>query len=319
LFHGRFPAYVLNLSIDPATVDANAHPAKLEVRFRDSRRVHGFVSQSIDTALQETRPGGHEHAPARHAVSEHRTTDAPRSPLPSLSRQHGLGFAQHASGPSRSAVRESFSLYQSAAEASDQTETQDIPPMGFALAQLAGVYILAENARGLILVDMHAAHERIVYEKLKKHFADRSIVRQPLLVPETVRVAEHEADRVEASGDLLAQVGLVVDRSGPTSVSIREVPALLRGGDAQSMLRDILADLQESGQTSRIEDACDHLLATLACHTSVRANRQLTLSEMNALLREMEVTERADQCNHGRPTWTALSMDDLDKLFLRGQ
>ena len=195
----------------------------------------------------------------------------------------------------------------------------EVPPLGFAVAQLAGIYILAENRDGLVVVDMHAAHERIVYEKLKRGYEDRGLVRQPLLVPEVINVAESEANLVEHSGQLLEQLGLVVDRSGPTSLTVREVPALLKGADVESLLRDVLSDLAESGQSNRIDDVSDDYLATMACHHSVRANRQLTLDEMNALLREMENTERADQCNHGRPTWTAITLSELDRLFLRGR
>ena len=194
-----------------------------------------------------------------------------------------------------------------------------MPPLGFAVAQLAGVYILAENRQGLVVVDMHAAHERITYEKLKRSFADRNLVRQPLLVPETVPVAENEANLVEASVEALEDLGLVVDRTGPTTLTVREVPALLRNADVESLLRDVLSDLAESGQSDRIAGESDELLATMACHHSVRANRLLSIEEMNALLREMETTERADQCNHGRPTWTTITMAELDRLFLRGR
>ena len=166
---------------------------------------------------------------------------------------------------------------------------------------------------------MHAAHERITYEKLKRGFDDRNLVRQPLLVPETLSVAESEANLIEQSGHLLAELGLVVDRVGPTSVCVREVPVLLKDSDVESLLRDVLSDLSESGQSNRVEDACDDYLATMACHHSIRANRLLTVDEMNALLREMEITERADQCNHGRPTWTTVTMSELDRLFLRGR
>jgi len=197
--------------------------------------------------------------------------------------------------------------------------TSEVPPLGFAVAQLAGVYILAENRDGLVVVDMHAAHERITYEKLKKSYDDRDLVRQPLLVPETISVAESEANLVEQSGESLEQLGLVVDRSGPTTLTVREVPALLRNADVESLLRDVLSDMSESGQSSRIDNASDDFLATMACHHSVRANRLLTIDEMNALLREMESTERADQCNHGRPTWTTITMSELDRLFLRGR
>jgi DNA mismatch repair protein MutL len=311
LFHGRFPAYVLHLTIDPTAVDANAHPAKLEVRFRDGRRIHGIVSQTIELALRDTRPGGHGITPVPAGAN-------------TMFDQGSMVLRDHVR-PSGSAVRESLAAYQHfASGASSQAEPMperdgDIPPMGFAIAQLAGVYVLAENKDGLIIVDMHAAHERIVYEKLKSGFDDKVIVRQPLLVPVSVSVSENEANLVETSGETLQQIGLVVDRSGPTTLVVREMPGLLRDADAESLLRDVLSDLSEAGQSNRVEDTCHEYLATMACHNSVRANRSLTISEMNALLREMETTERADQCNHGRPTWTAISMTELDRLFLRGR
>jgi len=307
LFHGRFPAYVLNLAMDPTGVDANAHPAKHEVRFRDGRRVHGVVSQAVDVALRETRPGGHGVTPI---------------PMTRVS-VFGQGSMSLSTPPSESSVRESLAAYRAmAADVAPHGEPRsddDVPPLGFAVAQLAGVYILAENREGLVVVDMHAAHERIIYEKLKRGYDDRGLVRQPLLVPETIAVAESEADLVEQSGDVLVTLGLVVDRSGPTSLTVREVPALLHSADVESLLRDVLADLAESGHSNRVADASDDFLATMACHHSVRANRQLSLAEMNALLREMENTERADQCNHGRPTWTTITMSELDRLFLRGR
>ena len=305
LFHGRYPAYVLSLAMDPAGVDANAHPAKHEVRFRDGRRVHGVVSQTVEVALGETRPGGHNVTP----IPMTRDT------------VFGQGSMHLPSAPTPSAVRDSLAAYRAmaATPATAADAPDDVPPLGYAVAQLGGIYILAENREGLVVVDMHAAHERIVYEKLKRGFEDRGLVRQPLLVPETVAVAESEADLVEESGVMLAELGLVVDRSGPTSLTVREVPALLKGADAEALLRDVLADLAEAGSSSRVADVADDYLATMACHHSVRANRQLSLDEMNALLREMEVTERADQCNHGRPTWTMITLADLDRLFLRGR
>ena len=198
-------------------------------------------------------------------------------------------------------------------------ESEKVPPLGFALAQLAGIYILAENANGLVVVDMHAAHERIVYEKLKSSFNEKSIVSQPLLVPATIAVSESEANLAEESGEVFAQLGLLVDRGGPTSLLIRQVPALLRHADAEALIRDVLSDLQESGTSNRIEETCHEILATMACHHSIRANRALTHPEMNALLREMESTERADQSNPGRPPWPTISIADLDRLFMRGQ
>ena len=226
-------------------------------------------------------------------------------------------------GHSSSAVHETLAAYRSMAAPPQYAEiphkADDIPPLGFAVGQILGVYILAENRNGLVIVDMHAAHERIVYEKLKHGYDGRDLVRQPLLVPEVISVSENEADLVERSHTLLEKLGLVVDRSGPTSLAVRELPAFLKNADVESMLRDVLADLSETGQSSRIDDVSDDYLATMACHHSIRANRRLTIDEMNALLREMEQTERADQCNHGRPTWTTITLAELDRLFLRGR
>ncbi len=304
LFHGRYPAYVLSITMDPATVDANAHPAKHEVRFRDGRRIHGIVSQTVEAALSETRPGGHAAVPASLPNSQPQLQRA--MPLPGAVRE-------------TLATYQAFSARGSAAAVDINREPSEIPPLGYAVAQIGGVYVLAENANGLVIVDMHAAHERILYEKLKTGFDDKAVVRQPLLVPTSVAVAQSEADLVEQSAAVFENLGLVIDRAGPTSLVIREVPALLRNADAETLLRDVLADLSQAGQSNRVEDMCHDLLATMACHHSVRANRLLSVEEMNSLLREMENTDRADQCNHGRPTWTAISMADLDKLFLRGQ
>jgi DNA mismatch repair protein MutL len=302
LFHGRYPAYALSLTLDPATVDANAHPAKHEVRFRDARRVHGVVSQAVEFALRETRPGGIAQPPT--ALSR----QAPHS--------HG-GFGQ--SAMSLPAVRETLAAYQSMANSLPESTPATMPTLGYAIAQIAGTYVLAENNDGLIVVDMHAAHERILYEKLKADFDDNAVVRQPLLVPVSVAVAEGEADLVADAANVFEAVGLVVDRAGPTTLVVREVPALLRDIDAEALLRDVLADLAEAGQSNRVKDSMDEFLATMACHHSVRANRLLSIDEMNALLREMEVTKRADQCNHGRPTWMAISMAELDRMFMRGR
>jgi DNA mismatch repair protein MutL len=207
-----------------------------------------------------------------------------------------------------------------ATSGASDSEGKETPPMGYALAQLHGVYILAENDEGLVVVDMHAAHERITYEKMKSdRAAQQAVHRQRLLVPETLEVTSGEADLIEIHGATLARLGLVVERLGPSSVVVREVPALLADGDIQAMTRDVLADLHSQGSSDRIEAAEDELLATIACHGSVRANRRLSLDEMNALLREMERTENAGQCNHGRPTFLVHPMGDLDRRFLRGQ
>lgn len=311
LFHGRFPAYVLYLSIDPQLVDANAHPAKHEVRFRDGRSVHGFVSQAVSHLLSDTRPGGHDITPVPASIISSQIYNQPGQSAMSLPASTSGG------------VREALSGYQTLTSVpmteARLPESDTSPPMGFAIAQLSGIYILAENSAGLVVVDMHAAHERIVYEKLKNSFTAKEVVRQPLLVPTSVSVSEAEASLAEESSELFQELGLSVDRQGPTSIVIREVPALLKQGDAEALLRDVLSDLQESGTSNRVEDTCHDILATMACHHSIRANRAMTVPEMNALLRAMEATERADQCNHGRPTWTTISLADLDRLFLRGQ
>ena len=306
LFHGRFPAYVLSISINPALVDANAHPAKHEVRFRDGRRVHGMVSQAIEFALSESRPGGHDAVPA---------SSLPQ--IKNVAEQRWMPLSGGAA-PSRSAVAEAIGGYR--AMASDPAAVrEDLPPLGYAIAQLSGVYVLAENASGLVIVDMHAAHERIVYEKLKRSFDSKEIVRQPLLVPATLAVSENEAALADDNAETFERLGLVISRAGPTSIVIREVPALLNQADVEGLVRDVLSDLLAAGQSNRVGDTCHELLATMACHHSIRANRSLSHEEMNALLREMETTDRADQCNHGRPTWTTVSMAELDRLFLRGR
>ncbi|MDH5345308.1 MAG: DNA mismatch repair endonuclease MutL, partial [Gammaproteobacteria bacterium] len=247
LFHGRFPAYVLYLSMDPKRVDANAHPAKLEVRFRDGRAVHGFIAQAIEHVLRDARPGGHDVLPVIPSVVSARIFSQSAMSL-------GSGGAPVAGvGEAMAGYRALTSLPMTE---STLPESDGAPPLGFAIAQLSGVYILAENAAGLVVVDMHAAHERIVYEKLKKAYDGERVVRQPLLVPAAIAVSESEAELAEQSVDLFGSLGLVVDRSGPCSLVIREVPALLKQGDAEALVRDVLADLQDSGTSNRVEDTC---------------------------------------------------------------
>lgn len=329
LFHGRQPAYVLYLEMDPSLVDVNAHPAKHEVRFRDSRPVHDFVRRTVESALAETRPSGSgdgQNAPAMHGVSA--------VAEPQQNYQSSLGLAARGGADRGNAYGAADDLAALAgAGLSGNTalpesgEAAEIPPLGFALAQLHGVYILARNQDGLVIVDAHAAHERVTYEQLKQSTAEGiGLQRQPLLIPLRVNVAEAEADMAEAMGAELQSLGLVVDRSGPEQLTIREMPVLLAQADAEALLRDVLSDMNQNASAStgsavstRLDDARDELLATMACHGSIRANRSLTVAEMNALLRAMEATERADQCNHGRPTWTQLSMQDLDRLFARGR
>jgi DNA mismatch repair protein MutL len=267
------------------------------------------VAQAVEHVLTDTRPGGHDVVPAVPSVVSTHVYQQSGMSLPASAGTAAVGEA----------MRGYRALTGVPMTETDLPATETSPPLGFAIAQLSGIYILAENDDGLVVVDMHAAHERIVYEKLKNAFHGKEIVRQPLLVPVTVPVAESEAELGEQSAKLFERLGLKVDRSGPTGLVVREVPALLQNGDAESLVRDVIADISEAGTSNRVEDTCHDILATMACHHSIRANRAMTIPEMNALLREMEGTDRADQCNHGRPTWTTISLAELDRLFLRGQ
>jgi DNA mismatch repair protein MutL len=314
LFHGRFPAYALYLEMDPGTVDVNAHPQKLEVRFRDPRAVHDFVFRTIERALAETRP----HAASAGSGAAGWLTEAARHAAAAAPDQRGLPLAPwFASGaaragdpapPAASGVRDGRA----------QGETSEPAPLGHAIAQLHGIYVLAESAQGLVLVDMHAAHERILYERLKTLLGGGTAT-QILLVPEALRASAAQADAAETHRDEFAALGFELTRLGPRELALRAVPALLVGYDPAALVGDVLGDLAEHGGSRRVEEAIDHRLATMACHAAVRARRQLSIAEMNALLREMERTPRADQCNHGRPTWVRLSLSDLDGLFLRGR
>jgi DNA mismatch repair protein MutL len=201
----------------------------------------------------------------------------------------------------------------------DFNAEQDVPPLGYAIAQLKGIYILAENSEGLIVVDMHAAHERITYERMKRDFDDQGLISQPLLVPESLAVSQREADAAEQHNDIFTKLGFTIERAAAESIIVRQIPAILRGSEVEALLRDVLSDLLEHGTSERIRDHINEILSTMACHGSVRANRKLTIPEMNGLLRDMEATERSGQCNHGRPTWSQLTLDQLDKLFLRGR
>ncbi len=317
LYHGRHPAFVLYFSLDPAAVDVNAHPTKHEVRFRDSRLVHDFLFRSLHQVLADVRPGGELPTPQpMRPVAALHTQVAPASPP----------MQQPMSLQVREQVERYGSLHGSVVTPradrgvlpQEEVATES-PPLGFALGQLHGVYILAQNAQGLVLVDMHAAHERITYEHLKTSHAGDGIRSQPLLVPVSLAVSRREADRAEEYQDWFRELGIELDRHGPEALVIRQVPSLLVRGDAEALVRDVLADLESQGSSTRLQEAMNEVLSTMACHGSVRANRQLTMGEMNALLRDMERTERSGQCNHGRPTWVQIGLEELDKLFLRGR
>jgi DNA mismatch repair protein MutL len=318
LFHGRHPAYVLYLEMDPALVDVNAHPTKHEVRFRDARSMHGFLFKVVERALAGTRPAAGIGAPPPATPS----FSAPGAEASGWQRPHQGAMplaVREAPEAAPSGIRmDAAAALQSVAGRRPEPQ-DDSPALGYAVGQLGGVYILAQNREGLVVVDMHAAHERVLYERLKSALCGDAAAGQPLLVPLSVRLSPQEAELAEAMREELAAIGLVIDRRGPDVIVVRQLPALLANADAESLLRDLLSDLAEQGSSRRLEERMNEVLATMACHGSVRANRQLTLSEMNALLRDMERTERADQCNHGRPTWTQLSMAELDKLFLRGR
>jgi len=318
LHHDRHPAYVLYFEIDPALVDVNAHPTKHEVRFRESRLVHDFVFRALHDVLAQARPGVATHEFAALDNTAHMTT--PATAEQTQARFNYLPKVQPTAFQVRDAAP-AYAAWQTAAAvaAPQKYEQHDVPPLGFAIAQLHGIYILAQNAHGLVMVDMHAAHERVTYERMKQALAGEGMVSQPLLVPVTVRVSEREAALAQDQRTLLHDYGLEVDRIGPETLVVRQLPALLRNADVEKLLRDILSDLLTHGTTARVNEEINSLLSTMACHGSVRANRSLTIPEMNALLRDMEATERGGQCNHGRPTWVQMSIGDLDRLFMRGQ
>jgi len=320
LFHGRHAAFVLFLELDPALVDVNVHPAKHEVRFREGRLVHDFLYRSLNDALSSARAG------IEGAAIASATTASVTAPVAAwAAQQHGLGLgvreplADYATlfGTGAPAPGTSMSLAPTIERTSGNDD--EIPPLGFALAQLHGIYVLAENRHGLVLVDMHAAHERITYEKLKTAQDGEGIRSQMLLVPLALAVSEREAALVEEQGERFQALGFDLVRNGLQGISVRRIPVVLEKADVAQLVRDVVADLAVHGQTRRVEESTNELLATMACHGSVRANRRLGLPEMNALLREMEATERSGQCNHGRPTWVQLPIPELDRLFLRGR
>ena len=332
LHHERMPTYVLWLELDPRRVDVNVHPQKIEVRFRDSSAIHQFVRHAVERALATT-------AAEQPAVSAAERLGVAAARLPPRVPAHGDAFAPDvvAASPQPAlpvwtpgqrdlalSTAEPASFYARLfGKRDDATEVKTLPnedthPLGFALAQLHGIYILSQNRDGLVLVDMHAAHERIVYERLKTAFDGRVPV-QPLLVPATFAAAALEVATVEDHADELEALGFAMSSMSPSTIAVRGIPAPLKDADPAVLARAVLHDIREFGGSQALDAHRDELLSTMACHGAVRANRSLTVAEMNALLRDMEATERASQCNHGRPTWYQLSLSDLDRLFMRGR
>jgi DNA mismatch repair protein MutL len=312
VLHGeRHPAYVLFLEIDPLAVDVNVHPAKIEIRFRDARAVHQFVFHAVAKGLSGT------------AAQTPTPVAAPVVPAQSVQphvRQPSLGLAQPVASYT-AMLAEARAGTQSAAPtvSDDDSNSAETPPLGFALAQLHGIYVLAQNRHGLILVDMHAAHERILYERLKAALDSRAMNTQKLLIPSTFHADRLDVATVEEHGTTLNLLGFDVAAISPFALAVRAVPSMLADADAPELARAVLRDIREYGASRVLTERRDELLGTMACHGAVRAHRALTIAEMNALLREMEETERSGQCNHGRPTWYQMSLADLDKLFLRGR
>jgi DNA mismatch repair protein MutL len=320
LFGGRFCAYVLYLDLDPTRVDVNAHPQKLEVRFREARSVHDFMYRTLERALAETRPSA--ASPGSASLDGLRLGERAAAPnqhrfvLPERPAAAGLEAYRQllAAGAAEGAPLQGLAVRDEARAADDA----DAPPLGFAIAQLHGVYILSQAADGLVLVDMHAAHERVMYERMKRLLHGET-AQQQLLVPEVLKVTLAQAEAAEAHGAEFAALGFTLTRLAPDQLALRGVPGLIAGDDPADVVRDVLSDLAETGHSRRVEESINRRLGTMACHAAVRAQRALSIPEMNALLREMERTDRADQCNHGRPTWVRLSLGDLDRLFMRGR
>ncbi|HIO96591.1 MAG TPA: DNA mismatch repair endonuclease MutL [Leucothrix sp.] len=348
LYHGRHPAYVLFLEMAPEKVDVNAHPTKHEVRFREARLVHDFLYRTLHKALADVRPSDSldvPEIPLEHgknatfnSASFQYTPTQQKLNIPvsnkmapgQVAEEMAVYGRMHESalagvGASKlPPLSEDFSKRMApqvtaSMPVDSSPNTGDVPPLGFAVAQLHGIYILAENAEGLVVVDMHAAHERITYEHLKKSMADDTVRSQPLLVPSSLAVSQKEGDCAEEFAEVFKKLGFELNRLAPEKLAIRAVPSLLKDSNVEQLVRDVLSDLLEHGSSQRIEEETNEILSTMACHGSVRANHRLTIPEMNALLRDMERTERSGQCNHGRPTWTQMSIDQLDKLFMRGQ
>ncbi len=323
MFHGRHPVYVLYLNLSPSRVDVNAHPAKTEVRFREGRMVHDFLFKALHQALADIRPGD-EAQP--EIIQEVMNTVEPMS-TSTLSQPAQQSFYSEKQSRIPMAVSEQINQYARLYPEADPVdpsqplpeESQGMPPLGYAVAHLHQVFILSETAKGLVIVDAHAAHERINYEKFKASYYQGQIPSQPLLLPLKVHVSSQEADIVEQEQQSLQELGFDISRIAPEKVLLRAAPALLGREDLDKLLKELLTDWLNFGNGQTAEKRSNEILATMACHASVRARRKLTLPEMNVLLRDMEKTERIGQCNHGRPTWIEFSMQELDKFFLRGQ
>ncbi|MDH5258866.1 MAG: DNA mismatch repair endonuclease MutL, partial [Gammaproteobacteria bacterium] len=345
IYHGRHPAYVLYLDIDPSMVDVNAHPTKHEVRFREGRTVHDFIYRSLHRALGEVRPGSRDELNSQTEQNNvsasdinFQNTQSNISAMfrPQMTQQNNMALqvaeqmsaykALHSSVGSTGSLENSSVPPVGTYGTTDQqsanymtTESDGMPPLGFAIAQLHGVFILSQNEKGMIVVDMHAAHERITYERMKAAYENENIISMPLLVPLNISVSEKEAGVADENHQLFSDFGFEVGRLGVETVVVRQIPSMLKNADIDGLVRDVLADIIRFGSSERIRQSVNELMGTMACHGSVRANRQLTIPEMNALLRDMERTERSGQCNHGRPTWVQVSMKELDGLFMRGQ
>ncbi|MEE2608358.1 MAG: DNA mismatch repair endonuclease MutL [Pseudomonadota bacterium] len=322
LFHGRHPAYMLYLELAPSSVDVNVHPTKHEVRFRDSRLVHDFLFSALHKALAEVTPSvqiASQHAGMTGTESKF-AHDDPKV----YGKQASLRLAEPTTAPygayATTNVRDHDQIQEQIASlAKLNAGNEEVPPLGYAIAHLHGIYILAQNKEGLIIVDMHAAHERIIYERMKVACKSERLKMQPLLVPLSIAVSQSEADCAAAQKKELLGLGIELDKLTDEAIVVRQVPSILKDSDVEQMVRDVLSDVLEYGSSDRIQAHQEELLSTMACHGSVRANRHLTIPEMNSLLRDMEATERSGQCNHGRPTWVYQSLSELDKLFLRGQ
>ena len=307
MYHGRHAAYVLFLTVNPEMVDVNVHPTKREVRFRESRRVHDFLTHTIKQVVAQCEPSTIENTVETRAQSY----------LPPYTTQPL--FQHHAHHEIREQVDAYAALHESVDAEVLTLEKPDMPKLGFAVAQLHGIYVVAQNEQGIILVDMHAAHERILYEQFKSALAENKIESQQLLMPISVILNDKEVRLVEDCQNIFSELGFVIESSSENSIVVRQVPALLQAADIEKLVRDVIADFIEYENSERIRENMHAVLATMSCHRAVRAHRHLTLFEMNALLRDIESTERSGQCCHGRPTWVQLSLADLDKFFLRGR